>query len=199
MIGELQRAFCGAGLFGSDFPPFVHHGRLVGRVRRGRAIHQDNETNDLIVSVSGGISKGGRNRLKGRADAAKSAQGAAGRPEKRAGRSWWKPFTTEICRLVQEHPVLAHRRPSIDTGTHLRCLVRQLVALCQEIGSHRRRLTGRHASLVPATRAAATPEPACLVILDGTLLPTDRPTDRPTALLAAATLYYSGPNTKGTA
>ncbi|WP_159024492.1 hypothetical protein [Streptomyces scabiei] len=82
VIGELQRTFCGARLFGSDFPPFVHHGRLLGSARRGRAIRQDNETNDLIVSVSGGISKGGRNRLRGRADAAKSAQALQAGPRR---------------------------------------------------------------------------------------------------------------------
>lgn len=82
VIGELHRTFCGARLFGSDFPPFVHYGRLVGSARRGRAIHQDNETNDLIASVSGGISKGGRNPLRGRADAAKSAQALQERPRR---------------------------------------------------------------------------------------------------------------------
>ncbi|MDX2766483.1 hypothetical protein [Streptomyces europaeiscabiei] len=55
VIGELQRTFCGARLFGSDFPPFVHCGRLLGSARRGRGDPPGQREIDLIASVSGGI------------------------------------------------------------------------------------------------------------------------------------------------
>lgn len=73
MIGELQRAFCGAR-FGNNFPLFVHYGVPLWVPQVGGAIDPDNEAHDLIVSVFGGMSKGEHNRLKVRVHAAMPAQ-----------------------------------------------------------------------------------------------------------------------------
>jgi hypothetical protein len=73
VIGELQRAFCGAQ-FGNDFPPFAHWGVPLWVPEVGGGIDPDKEAHDLIVSVFGGMSKSERNRLKARVHAAMSAQ-----------------------------------------------------------------------------------------------------------------------------
>ncbi|MEU0436070.1 hypothetical protein ABZ153_31430 [Streptomyces sp. NPDC006290] len=52
----------------------MHPGVPLWVPETGGAIDPDNTAYGLIVSVLGGMSKGGRNRLKNRAHAAKSAQ-----------------------------------------------------------------------------------------------------------------------------
>ncbi|MFG2029199.1 hypothetical protein [Streptomyces sp. NPDC048825] len=55
MIGELQRAFCGAR-FGNTFPLFVHYGVSLWVPEVGGTIDPDDEAHDSIVSVFGGMS-----------------------------------------------------------------------------------------------------------------------------------------------
>lgn len=90
VIGELQRTVCGARLFGGDFPPFVHHGRPLRVPEGGGTIGQDNETNDLIVSVCGGIDQERAQPSRGPSGCREAGPGAGGGPKKRTGCSRWK-------------------------------------------------------------------------------------------------------------
>ncbi len=75
VIGEPQRAFYG-NQYSLIMPVFAHYGVELWVPEVGGLIDPDNEAHDLIMSVSGGVSKGERNRIKLRVRAAMSAQAA---------------------------------------------------------------------------------------------------------------------------
>ena len=74
-IGEPQRAFYG-NQFGLTYPVFVHYGVGLWVPEVGGAIDPGSDAHDLVMSLYGGMSKGGRNRIKIRVRTAMAAQAA---------------------------------------------------------------------------------------------------------------------------
>jgi site-specific DNA recombinase len=73
VVGEPHRAFYG-NQYGLTFPIFEHYGVPLWVPEVGGPIDPRNEAHDLVMSVFGGMSKGERNRIKIRVQAAMSAQ-----------------------------------------------------------------------------------------------------------------------------
>jgi site-specific DNA recombinase len=67
VVGEPQRAFYG-NQFGNTFPVFAHYGVPLWVPEVGGPIDPDNEAQDLIMSVFGGVSNGAEPDQDPRAD-----------------------------------------------------------------------------------------------------------------------------------
>ncbi len=73
VVGEPQRAFYG-NQFGNTFPLFEHYGVPLWVPEIGGPINPANDAHDMIMSTSGSLSKGERNRIRVRIRAAMAAQ-----------------------------------------------------------------------------------------------------------------------------